>query len=301
MTALIETLHRSADMTSSTIDLNGPVHVAEYGGSGDPVILIHGLGGSHVNWISIAESMRSHGRVVAPDLIGFGLTPPKGRRALLDNQADLIVDLIHRMGSQPALLVGNSMGGLISLMVAAANPELVRGVVLLDPAMPVRRLNMDPRGLVQVMGPHLPILGLAIARGSWGGPIPERYIESALSMIVADPQSISDDALQAHVELAKKRMRMPWLSRTFGEAGRSTVAALLSRRSYADMARAVEAPVMLIHGRRDRVVHVSAAKWLAKIRPDWRVELLNGVGHVPQLEVPDLVAELIADWIPTVR
>lgn len=284
-------------MTSSTIDLNGPVHVAEYGGTGDPVILIHGLGGSHVNWISIAESMREHGRVVAPDLIGFGLTPPKGRRTNLEANADLIVDLIHRMGSRPALLVGNSMGGLLSMMVASSNPELVRGVVLLDPAMPIRRLNLDPRGFVQVMGPHLPILGLAIARGTWGAAVPERYIESALSVVVADPSSISDDALAAHVELARKRILMPWLSRTFAEAGKSTISALLNKSRYTEMARRIEAPVMLIHGKRDRVVHVSSAKWLAKLRPDWRTELLAGVGHVPQLEVPGVVSDLIADWV----
>jgi len=282
---------------SETVNLNGPVHLADFGGSGRPVILIHGLGGSHVNWIASASHLTEHGHVVAPDLIGFGLTPPKGRRSTVDTNADLVVDLIHYLGSEPALLVGNSMGGLIAMLVARANPELVAGVVLLDPALPMRRPNLDPRGLVQLFGPHLPVLALAAIRKAPIGSEPENYMASALKMLVADPHSIEDWVLDAHLDVARKRLRMPWVTPTFMEAMKSTVERLTSRTRFRTLVDAIAAPVLLIHGKQDRLVPVSAARWLARHRKGWRYEFLDGVGHIPHLEVPDTVTELISSFV----
>ena len=291
---------RSATVTTETIDLNGPVNVARFresdhfgGSQNGPVILIHGLGGSCVNWIAMADLLAEHGPVVAPDLVGFGLTPPRGRRSTVETNADLIVDLIHYLGSKPALLVGNSMGGLISLLVARANPELVRGVVLLDPALPMRRPNLDPRGLLQLFGPHLPILALAAARKVPFGDEPENLMITGLKLLVADPASISDEVLGAHMEVARKRLRMPWVMTSFLEAGKSTVEKLLSRQRFRQMCAAIDAPVLLIHGKLDRLIPVSAARWMARAQPDWTYEFLDGVGHIPQLEVPEVVARVV--------
>ncbi|MGI9609095.1 MAG: alpha/beta fold hydrolase, partial [Acidimicrobiia bacterium] len=63
------------------IDLDGPVHYADYGGDGSPMVLVHGLGGSHLNWLHVAHRLAERHRVVAVDLAGFGLTPPAGRKA----------------------------------------------------------------------------------------------------------------------------------------------------------------------------------------------------------------------------
>jgi len=288
---------------SEMVNLNGPVHLVDYGGAGRPVILIHGLGGSYVNWIASAADFAKHGHVVAPDLIGFGLTPPKGRRSTVDTNADLIVDLIHYLGSEPALLVGNSMGGLIAMLVARANPELVAGVVLLDPALPMRIPNLDPRGLVQLFGPHLPVLALAAVRKAPIGSEPENHMASALKMLVADPHSIEDWVLDAHLDVARKRLRMPWVTPAFLEAMRSTVERLTSRTRFRTLVNAIAAPALVVHGKQDRLVPVSAARWLAKHRAGWRYEFLDGVGHIPHLEVPEVVASLVdsfvRDQVPT--
>jgi len=102
---------------SQVIDLDGPVHYVDHGGEGRPLVLIHGLGGSHLNWMAVADALTAHHRVYALDLAGFGLTPLSGRRATLTRNRCLIDDFISGMGfDSPVTLAGNSMGGLLVMI-----------------------------------------------------------------------------------------------------------------------------------------------------------------------------------------
>jgi len=67
------------------VDLDGQVHYADFGGHGKPIVLIHGLGGSRLNWLAVAPGLAEDNRVYAIDLIGHGLTPRAGRKATLAN------------------------------------------------------------------------------------------------------------------------------------------------------------------------------------------------------------------------
>ena len=66
-------------MEHRTVDLDGPVHYADFGGTGRPVVLVHGLGGSYANWLAVGPRLAALGRVYALDLAGHGLTPSLGR------------------------------------------------------------------------------------------------------------------------------------------------------------------------------------------------------------------------------
>ena len=85
-------------MERFTIDLHGPLHGMEYGGEGQLVLLVHGLSGSAVNWVETAVPLTAYGRVVAPELPGFGRTPPAGRSASMKAQAGLMADFIEYQG-----------------------------------------------------------------------------------------------------------------------------------------------------------------------------------------------------------
>ena len=63
-------------MEQRVIDLGGPVHYLDFGGAGSPMVLVHGLGGSAINWQSVGSLLAERHRVVALDLPGFGRTPP---------------------------------------------------------------------------------------------------------------------------------------------------------------------------------------------------------------------------------
>src|SRR5690242_11196778 len=116
-----------------TLDLGGPVHVADFGGAGRPIVLVHGLGGSYTNWMAVGGALAGRGRVIAPDLLGFGRTPLAGREPTIAANVAMLGHLLSSLGASaraPALLVGNSLGGLLSVLLAAEQPDAVSGLVL---------------------------------------------------------------------------------------------------------------------------------------------------------------------------
>ncbi len=126
-------------------DLGGEVHWIDFGAPSGrpapPMVLVHGLGGSHLNWVQVAPALAAERRVLAVDLAGFGLTPAAGRSATVHANADLLYRFVRDVAGSPAVLVGNSMGGLISILLAQARPDTVAGLVLVDAPMPVPELR----------------------------------------------------------------------------------------------------------------------------------------------------------------
>ena len=122
-----------------TLDLDGPVHLADYGGPDDGPLLVavHGLGGSHLNWLAVAPLLTRRSRLLAVDLVGHGRTPAAGRTADIDGHRRLLGSVLRVACEEPVVLVGNSMGGLVAALQATVDPESVAGLVLIDPALPV--------------------------------------------------------------------------------------------------------------------------------------------------------------------
>src|SRR2546430_8629252 len=114
-------------MRSRTIDLDGPVHYADFGGTGPTLVLVHGLGGSHVNWMAVAPALARDARVLAVDLAGFGRTPLGERSADVHANRILLDRFLEAVAAGPVLLVGDSMCGLVAMMEAALAPERVAG------------------------------------------------------------------------------------------------------------------------------------------------------------------------------
>src|SRR3712207_1763337 len=132
---------------SRTVDLGGPVHYVDYGGDedGPTVVLVHGLGGSHLNWDLLAPLLTPHARVHALDLPGFGLSEPGRRVATVRNNVAVLDRFLREVTGAPVVLVGNSMGGMIAILEAARAPARVSGLVLVDPAVPGPRRRLDPQ------------------------------------------------------------------------------------------------------------------------------------------------------------
>ena len=131
---------------SATADLGGPVHHVDYGGNpdGPVVVLVHGLGGSHLNWDLLAPQLTGSARVRALDLPGFGRSEPGGRRASVPANVAVLGRFLDEVVGEPAVLVGNSMGGMISILTTAERPDAVRGLALLDPSFPGPPRALDP-------------------------------------------------------------------------------------------------------------------------------------------------------------
>jgi pimeloyl-ACP methyl ester carboxylesterase len=285
-------------MERRTVDLDGPVHYADFGGSGRPIVLVHGLGGSHLNWLAVAPRLAAHGRVVALDLAGHGRTPSLGRTARIGANRRLLSRFLDAVAREPAVLMGNSMGGYLSLAEAAAEPRKVASLVLVSPAVPiVPGTRFDPSVFALFAGFALPFVGDFLMRGrALRGP--EQGVRDILRLCCVDSSRVPRHVYDAHVELARERATYgPVTGRDFLVASRSLMIRLSRRRRFRKMVADIGASALIVQGERDRLVRIEAARALAALRPDWRLEVLGDVGHVPQLEAPDRFLAIVEPWL----
>jgi pimeloyl-ACP methyl ester carboxylesterase len=286
-------------MRHRTADVDGPVHYVDFGGEGLPLLMVHGLGGNALNWMAVAPEIAKSYHAIALDLAGFGQTPLFRRSAAVGANAQLVHDFIEKVIGEPVVLMGNSMGGHIAILEAAAQPTWVTSMVLVDPAIPgvhVRRPEPAMLGVMAALSvPGLAELLLDRRARSLG---PEGLVLQSLAVVCADPSRLSHEIVEAHVTLTRERDRLgPQNGRAFLQASRSIGLRMADPRFWTRVAR-VQAPTLLIHGSLDRLIPVAAARELSRRRPDWTLEVLEGVGHVPMMETPEAFMNALEAWVP---
>jgi pimeloyl-ACP methyl ester carboxylesterase len=280
-------------------DLGGPVHYLDFGGQarGPLIVCVHGLGGSGLNWSAIAPLLTRCCRLIAPDLAGHGLTQSLGRRADVAANRELLHRFVESVAGGPVILMGNSMGGMISLLEASAAPDTIAGLILLDPALPLVPARVDPRVAAGFLLYATPGVGrLMMGRHR---PSPEELVAGVLAALCADPSLVAPEVVAEHVEQVRQRAAFAGADRDFAAAMRSVLATAgyLRGTAYRRAVRSVRCPVLLLHGERDRLVPVSVARSAAAANPSWSLIELLGVGHVPQLEAPRECAAAITEWL----
>ena len=286
-------------MRHETVDLGGPVHYIDFGGTGQPLVMVHGLGGSALNWMAVGERIATGHRVLAVDLAGFGDTPLARRAATVGSNANLVHDFVEQVVAEPVVLMGNSMGGHIAVIEAAEHPNLVKALVLVDPAIPgvhVRRPQPAMLGMMAALS--IPGLAQAILGRRTRGLGAEGLVRWALDLVCADASRVDPEILAAHVELTRRREHLGRRAdRVFLQAARSIGLRMADPRFWRRVER-VQAPTLVIHGSLDTLIPVEAARELARRRPDWTLAVIEGSGHVPMLETPDEFIEALHDWSP---
>jgi len=287
-----------APFESRTTDLRGPLHYLE-GGSGPPLVLVHGLGGSHVNWLAVAPRLAERWRVLVPDLAGFGRTPPAGRGSGVEENARLLATFLAATVDEPVSLAGNSMGGLIAILLAAEVPEAVRDLVLVDPSQP-RPLGalLDPLLAGRFVLSSVPVLGeWALARRA-ARLGPEGLVREIFGLCCVDVDRIPRPVFEAHVAFARERLgSMPWGDAAFVTALRSILAVVFRPAHFHSITERIKARTLIVHGTKDRLVPVEGSRDLVRARPAWRLVELDDIGHVPQLECPERFLEVVVPWL----
>ncbi len=301
---------------SYVTDLDGPVHWIEFNAEaqdpgtrekdgetqGPPIVFVHGLGGSHLNWCLIGPQLAAGRRAVALDLRGFGLTPGLRVNSTVRANARLLDRFIREVVGEPVILVGNSMGGLISILETSGNPGMIKGVVLLDPALPLPPQKPDWQVSGQFLLYALPGLGeLAVAK-LMASVSPEAGVDQLIKLCFADPSRVDPEMIRAEVALATKRRpatsaQASARARVFLVAARSLLRVLARRGNYQKVMTGIDVPVLLIGGEDDRLVPVAAMRQAAARNPRWESVFLPAVGHTPMLEVPDATVAIIRDWL----
>lgn len=287
-------------MQSRWVDLGGPMHYVDYGGPpGAPVIVgVHGLGGSALNWSAIAPLLTGRYRLLAPDLAGHGLTRSMGRGTSVSANQALLRRFIESVPARPVILMGNSMGGMISLMEAGAAAGSVSALILVDPALPVVPARPDPMVAAMMALSATPGIGQVIAARR-RRMSPDAAVASILTLCCADPSRVQPEVVARHVELARERAAFGEAGHDFAVAMRSVLrtAGYLHRQAYRRRIGSVTCPVLLLHGSADRLVPVAVARAAARTHPSWSMVILPGVGHAPQLEAPRECAAAISQWL----
>jgi pimeloyl-ACP methyl ester carboxylesterase len=224
------------------------------------------------------------------DLPGFGRSaPPRDGRYTVGAHARAVVRHLERSGRGPVHLFGNSLGGAVCTRLAADRPDLVRTLTLISPALP--NLRPNPRS-----DPRLPLLLLPGLRALASRQLSGRPAEQRPGGAVA--------VLRRPVpHLARADRRGRW-RRSSGAArcrtprppspprcGRWSAATSCAARSRCGpVQRRCTRPTLLVWGVQDRLVDVGISSRAVRTYPDARLLVLEDVGHVAQMERPELVA-----------
>lgn len=276
-----------------------PVHWVEFGtGRGrPPLVFVHGLGGSHLNWALAGPELAGTRRTLALDLRGFGLSPGTRGTATVAANVALLGRFLHEVAGTPAILVGNSMGGLVSILQAHAQPATVAGLVLISPALPSARRRPDPAVGRRFLLYALPGVGEFYLR-QLNARMPAREVVGrVIDLCFADPSRADPAMLAAATALAEHRRSMRGGEESLLAAARSLMAVVAQRRRYEAIMASIDAPVLLIGGEADRLVPVASVRRAARLNPRWESRILPGVGHTAQLETPHLVVAAIREWL----
>jgi pimeloyl-ACP methyl ester carboxylesterase len=285
---------------SRFVDLDGPVHYLDFGGPADGpmIVCVHGLGGSHINWVAIGPQLSQTCRVLAVDLAGHGRTPTAGRSPSVQANQALLHRFLTEVVAGPAILIGNSMGGMISLHEASQAPAEVSGLVLVDPALPrARHSGFDRQVALRFLSTALPGLGERVLAHRRSRQTAEQVAVETLKVCCVDYHRVPDAVYRATVRLVEEREGHPDVHTAYLAAARSLMGVMALKRAYHRTMGSIRQPVLMLHGDKDRLVPLAAAREAAAANPGWRFEIAEDTGHVPQLEAPEWTLATILDWL----
>jgi pimeloyl-ACP methyl ester carboxylesterase len=289
----------ATDPRTRTVDIGGPVTFEEWDGPHERTfVLVHGLGGSHLNWRLVAPELSSRGRVLVPDLVGFGRTPRAGRSSAILPARRLLSRFLSAHASGEVILAGNSMGGALAVLQAAFEPDSVAGIVPTASVLPWARGGVPAPIVAGGFALYrIPVVGERLVRGRFQHLGAERSVRLGFRLTAHDVSVIPVDLVEQHVDLLRTREHDPEAAAAFLEGARSILRLLRIRGRYRDALDAVRCPVLLIHGSRDRFVPAAFARAAAIRHPGWRLIVLPEVGHIPQLEAPHRWTSAVHEWL----
>lgn len=285
---------------SRVVDLDGPTHYLDFGGpAGAPLIVaVHGLGGAAWNWLALAPLLTTKCRMIAIDLAGHGESPRVERSTTVRANRRLLDRFLREVVQEPVVLMGNSMGGLITMLQAAASPDLIEGAILVDPAIPGPLIrSVDRRTALQFAIVALPRIGEAAMARRRSQQTVTQQVHETLKMCTVDVNRVPTDVVDAGIKSIESRRPGDFSPADIMVAGRSLIRLMSRPQALQRRIKTISAPVLLLHGDRDRLVSVKMARAAARSYPEWRYEEATDIGHVPMMEAPAWTAEKIIDWL----
>jgi pimeloyl-ACP methyl ester carboxylesterase len=265
------------------------------------VLCVHGMSGGATNWTDYMAELAPDFDCAAVDLPGSGFSPPPAdkRGYAITALAGTLIRLIETLDRGPVHLAGNSMGGAVSIRVAAARPDLLRTLTLVSPMLPSLRVRPE---LLQFPLAALPGIGDWVMRRSELIP-PENRVAGVLATCYYDPGAMHPERLMLEVSELKRRDGLGYNATTLSRAARTIVAETLRPRRYSlwRAAGRITVPTLVTFASHDRLVDPRLADRARRAFRGATVTVLPQTGHVAQMERPRLVAELFREMVDRTR
>jgi pimeloyl-ACP methyl ester carboxylesterase len=271
------------------VELHGDRVAYRDQGSGEALLLIHGMAGSSETWRAVMPRLAKNYRVVAPDLLGHGESAkPRGDYSL-GAFAVWLRDFLDELGITQATIVGQSLGGGVAMQFVYQHPDYCRRLVLIasgglgpDVGLILRLLSAPGAELILPVAAPRPVLRAGNKVRGW------------LSNVgIHSPRGT--EMWTAYSSLSDRQTRQAFLRtlRSVVDYRGQAVSALNRLQMVADL------PIMAIWGDRDAIIPVDHAYAAHDVRKETRLEVLPGIGHFPQVEAPMEVVDLIEDFMST--
>lgn len=244
---------------------------------GETIVMIHGFGANKDNWTRLASHLTDEFNVYAIDLPGHGdSSKPLDIGYRLEDQAGYVANILTALSVEEAHVMGNSMGGAITALYAASHPRRVKSAVLFDPA-----------GILE-----------------YQSDLVDRVIEGDNPLIPRQPgdfERLMDFALE-------KRPFVPWpimgvmeeraiANREVNEVIFAAIRDAGFESDFRTAITGIQAPVLIIWGKEDRVIDYRNGEVFAAAIPNARLTLMDGIGHAPMVEAPAESARLFLSFI----
>ncbi|KAL2649648.1 hypothetical protein R1flu_017776 [Riccia fluitans] len=272
-------------------------------GEGRPIVLIHGFGASVYHWrYNIPELAKAGFKVYAMDLMGFGWT----EKALVDYNntlwRDQVADFVTEVVGEPAVLVGNSIGGLTVLLTAATRPDVASGLALLNPSgqFEMSDYSQDAKQMEAVEETAIGRLILkiktsfrrgAIALTFWQAKQPAR-VKSVLQSVYKDQTNVDDYLINSILEPAQDP--------NAGEVYYRLMSQMLTKPSIDlslnTLLNKLKCPLLLLWGDLDPWMGATKADKMKELYPSATLKRLQA-GHCPHDEAPEAANAAIVEWM----
>ena len=249
------------------------------------IVLLHGSNSDLHTWDEWAAGLKDSYRVVRFDQVGHGLTGPDPAddysRA---NFTEDIRSLTRRLGIETFVLGGNSMGGKHALAFAAAYPEKVQGLVLVDSGGgPDLRKDKDDGGNLGFTIARTPILNSIAEQIT-----PRSLIERSLIETVADPEVVTEEMVDRYWNLLRypgnRRATMKRFTTDYDPLTEAEIAG-------------ISVPTLIMWGDQDGLIPLAAGQWLDQTMPNSELKVYRGIGHLPQKEAPAATLSDLRRWL----
>ena len=263
-------------MEPKTAMLHGRAVTYAKAGSGPLLLLIHGMAGTYTNWQAVIEPLARHHTVVAPDLPGHGTSEGGGGDYSLGALAAGLRDLLVTLGHDRATLVGHSLGGGIAMQFAYQFPEISERLVLVSSG------GLGPEVSPVLRAAALPGADLFIAATAGPGRVAGSAVARGLAAVGLRPSADVAEVARGYASLSDPDRRASFLATLRAVVGTDGQRVGAADRLY--LAEGV--PVLIIWGENDRMIPVHHAEHAHQAIPGSRLEIFEGVGHLPQFEAP---------------